>query len=134
MTKIVVVEETVNVGAKDPARLTNGAVWHSVHGSMALDIGERTHSGLIERFTDVDLVAFETSLRRNSATEKTVAQGPADAPHSFLRAHYSSHRQQTESRLINRLAVILDTQRVVDRNTEHLKAAADTDDGEAGSM
>ena len=56
----------------------------------------------------------------------------ANTPHGFFRAQYGSHRQKTERRSATGLVLILDTLRIIDGNSKHLKAAADADDRDTG--
>ena len=55
-----------------------------------------------------------------------------DATYSFLRMQYSSHGQEAESLSSAWLSPILDPVGIFNRTAKHLKAAADTDEGNAG--
>ncbi len=68
----------------------------------------------------------------NRLRKKLPSQGAANAPHGFFGAEYGSHRQKTERRSATGLVLILDTLRIIDGNSKHLKAAADADDRDTG--
>src|SRR5919106_2142748 len=70
MAKVVVVEKAVHVGAEDAARFTYRAVGNGFRRSPMRDSGERESSGFIKRFTDVDLVTFESHQRLRVAAKK----------------------------------------------------------------
>ncbi len=127
MAKFVVVEKAVHVGAENTTGCTHGAVANELRLSVALDVGEEMCSGFIERFTDVDLVAFERNWRRRIVAKKIAAQKASNAPHGFLRSEHGMRRQKTERGSAAGHALVLDTVGIFNGKSKHLKAAADTD-------
>src|ERR1700752_4039583 len=131
VAKIVVVEKTMNVAAEYAAGFIYSAVGKEFCFSLALNVRERMASAFVKSFTDVDFVAFELNLWRGIVAEQAASQGAANAPHDLFRAEHGAHRQKPERRSATGAASIFDTPRVFHGDAEHLKAAADTADGDA---
>jgi hypothetical protein len=108
--------------------LTHGAVGKGFRYSLPLNISERTRSSLVVRFPEVNLLAFKGNVPRSGSVKEIAAQNAANAAHRFIFAQYSSDGQKTETVCTDGDAVILNPVRVLDRDSENLKTAADADD------
>ena len=69
MAKVIVIEEAVDVGAEQAARLIDGAVRNVFRCPLTHDVGKRTGAGFINGLTDVNLVTVETGFSARSAAK-----------------------------------------------------------------
>ena len=134
VAKIVVVEKTMNVAAEYAAGFIYSAVGNEFCFSLALNVRERVGSAFVESFTDVDLVTFEPGVGGEWATERIGAETTSNTPDDLFCPEYGSHRQKIKSGSYSMRSLILDAVRIFNKRSQHLKAAADADDGHSAVM
>src|SRR5262245_22586331 len=123
MAKVVVVKQTVNIGAPDKASLTYGAVRENTVHTLSFDLCQDARSA-DARLAKMNLVAAEDTGTHRLSKHSINLEPAGDSAGDLLGPQHSAKRKKSKAWTLTSLAGTLGSSRIIDSFAEHLHPAA----------